>query len=341
MGVRMRDFAMPANIEVEEKTYSATYGKFIAQPFERGYGITIGNSLRRVLLSSIEGSAVTAIKIAGVQHEFATIPGVLEDVPQIIMNIKGLVIRCHSRSPRTIVLKGEKKGELKAKDIHTDETVEIINPDHHIATLTDNTKLEIEMEVSRGRGWVPAERNKREDMPIGVIPIDSLFSPVKKVNFWVENTRVGAITDYERLIIEIWTNGSVEPKEALVYGAYILQRHLDIFTKFVEVVEEEEEEEEKKIDEELLKKLTTPISELELSVRSANCLKEANITIIGELVQLTEQELLQHRNFGKKSLNELIEILNNMGLSFGMELPEEAKKVIEEAKKNAASQKEI
>lgn len=337
MGVRMRDFAMPGKINWDESNYSLTYGKFVAEPFERGYATTIGNSLRRILLSSIEGSAVTAVKIEGVQHEFSTIPGVLEDVPQIILNLKGLVLRSHSRSPKIITLIGEKKGELKAKDIVTDEAVEVINQEHHIATLTDNTKLNIEMEVGKGRGWVPAEKNKREDMPIGVIPIDSLFSPVKKVNFQVENTRVGAITDYEKLILEIWTNGSVEPKEALIYAAYILQRHLDVFTQLGEVVEEEEEESQEAIDQALIDKLKMPISELELSVRSANCLKEANIKTIGDLVQMTEQELLQHRNFGKKSLNELTEILKNMGLSFGMELSSEVKEKVKELSKNEAS----
>jgi len=330
MGVRMKDFAMPSKIVWDDKTYSPNYGNFTAEPFERGFGITIGNSLRRILLSSIEGSAVTAVKIEGVSHEFSTIKGVFEDVAQIVLNIKGLVLKSHSRGARTIFLRAEKKGEYKAKDILLDESVEIINPDHHILTVTDNTKVNIEMEVGKGRGWVPAEKNKREDMPIGVIPIDSLFSPIIKMNFKVENTRVGAITDYEKLIMEIWTNGSVEPKEALVYAAYILQKHFDVFTQLGEVVEEEEEAASDDMDEALIEKIKMPITELELSVRSANCLKDANINIMGELVQLTEQELLQHRNFGKKSLNELAAILKNMGLSFGMEFSEEVKKRLQE-----------
>lgn len=332
MGVSMKDFMMPKEVVVDQKSYSPTYGKFIIEPFERGYGITIGNSLRRVLISSIEGSAVTAVKIDGVHHEFSTIPGVLEDVPQIILNIKGLVLRLHSRTPKTISLKAEKKGEVKAKDIITDETVEIVNREHHIATITADTKLEIEMEVARGRGYVPAERLKREDQPIGLITIDAIFSPVKKVTFFVENTRVGQITDYDRLVLEIWTNGSVEPKEALIYASYILQRHFDVFSQLGKIEEEEEEELKEEIDQQLVNKLLMPISELELSVRSENCLKEANIKTVGELVQHTEADLLKHRNFGKKSLQELVELLNSMGLSFGMELSQEIKKKLAEAK---------
>ncbi len=330
MGVRMRDFAMPAKIICDEKTYSSNYGKFVAEPFERGYGVTVGSSLRRVLLSSIEGSAVTAIKMAGVQHEFSTIPGILEDMPQIILNIKGLVLKSHTSSTKVITLKGEKKKEYKAKDIITDDTVEIINPDHHILTMTENTKLNIEMEVGKGRGWVSSEKNKKTDMPIGFIAVDSLFSPVTRMNFEVENTRVGAITDYEKLIIEIWTNGGVEPKEALVYASYIIQRHLDVFGVLGEVVEEEDEVIEDGFDESLMDKMKMSISELELSVRSANCLEEASIRTIGELVTKTEPELLQHRNFGKKSLNELNDILKKMGLSFGMKLHEDIKKKIDE-----------
>ncbi|MDP8233953.1 MAG: DNA-directed RNA polymerase subunit alpha [Candidatus Saelkia tenebricola] len=330
MGVRMRDFAMPSTIVWDDKTYDLNYGKFVAEPFERGFGVTVGNSLRRILLSSIEGSAVTAVKIKGVDHEFSTISGVFEDVAQVVLNIKGLVLRSHSRSPKTISLQCDKKGEYKAKDIISNENVEIINSDHHMLTLTDNIKVNIEMEVGRGRGWVSAEKNKREDMAIGVIPIDSLFSPIVKMNFKVENTRVGAITDYEKIIMEVWTNGSVEPKEALVYASYILQKHFDVFTQLGEVVEEEEEVISEEMDDSLVEKVKMSISELELSVRSANCIKDAGINSIGELVQLTEQELLQHRNFGKKSLNELVAILKDMGLSFGMEFSEDVKKKLQE-----------
>ncbi|MCM8783499.1 MAG: DNA-directed RNA polymerase subunit alpha [Candidatus Omnitrophica bacterium] len=308
---------MPKKLVFDEKTYTDFYGKFIAEPFEKGYGVTIGNSLRRVLLSSIEGAAVTNVKIEGVLHEFSTIPGVLEDVPQILLNIKNLVVKTNTRTPHTITLKREKKGEVTAKDIVTDETAEIINRDLYIATLTKDTKFFVEMEVSRGRGYVPAERNKKEEQPIGIIPIDAIFSPVRKVNFEVENTRVGQMTDYDKLILEIWTNGSMTPKDALLYAANILQRHLDIFVNFGELPEEEIHEEEE-AETELSDKLNTPISELELSVRSENCLKEANIKTIGDLVKCTEQDLLRYRNFGKKSLAEIQGILKGMGLSLGM-----------------------
>ncbi|MCM8779186.1 MAG: DNA-directed RNA polymerase subunit alpha [Candidatus Omnitrophica bacterium] len=318
MGIKWRDFEMPKKLVIEEKSYTDFYGKFIAEPFERGYGVTIGNSLRRVLLSSIEGSAVTNVKIEGVLHEFSTLPGVLEDIPQIILNIKNLVVRSHTRAPKIITINREKKGEVTARDIITDETVEVINPDLHIATLTKDTKFFLEMEVNRGRGYVPAEENKKEDQPIGVIPIDALFSPVRRVNFIVENTRVGQMTDYDRLILEIWTNGAMNPKDALLYASHILQRHLDIFVNFGELPEEEEIPEEEPEKEELMEKLNMPISELELSVRSENCLKAANIKTIGDLVKCTEQDLLKHRNFGKKSLAEIQGILKGMGLSLGM-----------------------
>jgi DNA-directed RNA polymerase subunit alpha len=321
MGIKWKDFQMPKRLECDESSYSNTYGKFIAEPFERGYGVTLGNSLRRVLLSSIEGSAITTIKLDGVSHEFSTIPGVLEDVTEIVLNIKNLVLRSHSRAPKSIYIKSEKKGEIKAKDIITDETIEILNPDLHIATLTKDTKFNMELQVSRGRGYVPAELNKKEDQSIGVIAIDSIFTPVKKVNFYVENTRVGQRTDYDRLILEIWTNGGISPKDALLYASNILQRHLDVFVNFGQLPEEEEEEEEISDEEKLLyEKLRLPISELELSVRSSNCLREANIKSIGDLVRKTESELLSFRNFGKKSLSEINALLKGMGLSLGMKV---------------------
>ncbi|MGE4357420.1 MAG: DNA-directed RNA polymerase subunit alpha [Candidatus Omnitrophota bacterium] len=333
MGVKWRDFEMPKKLILDENTYTDYYGKFIAEPFERGYGITLGNSLRRVLLSSIEGAAVTNVKIEGVMHEFSTIPGVLEDVPQILLNIRNLVVKSRTRTPHIITIKREKKGEVTAKDIITDETVEIINRDLHIATLTKDTKFFVELEVSKGRGYVPAERNKKEDQPIGVIPVDAIFSPVRKVNFVVENTRVGQMTDYDKLILEIWTNGAISPKEALLYASNILQRHLDIFVNFGELPEEEEIiEEDKAAEAELLDKLNTPISELELSVRSENCLREANIKTIGDLVKCTEQDLLKYRNFGKKSLSEIQAILKDMGLSLGMGV-ESSKKSSKKGKK--------
>lgn len=319
MGVKWRDFQMPKRLDCDETVYSETYGKFIAEPFEKGYGVTLGNSLRRILLSSIEGSAVTSIRIEGVRHEFSTIPGVLESVTEIILNIKKLVIRSHSKVPKIIQVRAEKKGELKGVDIICDESLEILNPDLHIATLTRDTRLYIEMEVSRGRGYVPAEGNKKEG--VDTIAIDSIFTPITKVNFRVENTRVGQRTDYDRLITEIWTNGSINPKEALLYGANILQRHLDVFVSYGQLPEEEEEDEEISAEEQLMyEKLRLPISELELSVRSANCLKDANIKSIAELVRKTESELLTFRNFGKKSLTEINDLLKAMGLSLGMKV---------------------
>lgn len=319
MGIAWKDFEMPKKLLCDESTSTETYGKFIAEPFERGYGTTLGSALRRILLSSIEGSAVTSVKIDSVQHEFSSIPGVVEDVTEIILNIKKLILRSHSRQPKVIEIKAEKKGEVNAEDIIHDETIEIINPDLLIASLTKNTKFHIEMEVGKGRGYYPAEKNKKEGQPIGVIPIDSVFTPVTKVNFHVENTRVGQITDYDKLILEIWTNGSISPKDALLYASHILQKHLDIFVNFGKLPKEEEEE-EVRVDEELYTKLRMPVSELELSVRSANCLKEAKIRTIGELVQKTEAEMLKYRNFGKKSLAEIQEIISRMGLSLGIKI---------------------
>jgi len=324
MAVKLKSFELPKKIVFEEGTYSPTYGKVIAEPFEKGYGVTIGNSLRRILLSSIEGTAVTKVKITGALHEFSAIPGILEDVSQVLMNIKGIVLRSHFKNPKPMFLSVSKKGKVTAKDIKTDETVEIINSDHHIATLTEDKKLEIEMTVDRGRGYVPAERNKTGDEPVGVIAMDSLFSPVKKVDIEVKDTRVGYITDYDKLILEVWTNGSMEPKEILLYAANILQRHLDVFLTIGKLPEEmEEEEEESKDKEDLKKKLGKPISELELSVRSSNCLAEASIRTIGDLVKKKETEMLKYKNFGKKSLTEINNILSSMGLHLGMELEEE------------------
>ncbi|PIP68526.1 MAG: DNA-directed RNA polymerase subunit alpha [Candidatus Omnitrophica bacterium CG22_combo_CG10-13_8_21_14_all_43_16] len=324
MGISWKTFEMPKKLDCDDASYSKTYGKFIAEPFERGFGSTIGNSLRRILISSIEGSAVASIKIDGVLHEFSTIPGVLEDVPQIILNIKQLILKSESRTPKILRLKASKKGEITAKNIATDDTVEIINPDLHIATLTKDTSFNMELEIGMGRGFVPSERNKKEGQAIGVISVDSIFAPVRRVSYHVENTRVGQITDYDKLILEIWTNGSMEPKDAILYASHILNKHLDVFLKFGQiVVEDEEQEEETKENKELLDKLKLPVSELELSVRSGNCLREARIKTIGELVTKTEQEMLQYRNFGKKSLQEITEIITEMGLSLGMEIPKE------------------
>ncbi|MFA5060430.1 MAG: DNA-directed RNA polymerase subunit alpha [Candidatus Omnitrophota bacterium] len=326
MGVKWRDFQMPKRLDCDESTYNNTYGKFIAEPFERGYGVTLGNALRRILLSSIEGSAVTAIRIDGVSHEFSTLSGVLESVTDIVLSVKNLVLRSHSKTPKTIYIKTDKKGPITAKDIICDETVEVLNPNLHIATLTRDIKFHMELEVSRGRGYVPADQNKKEDAPVGTIAVDSIFTPLVKVNFFVENTRVGQRTDYDKLILEIWTNGGVNPKEALLYGANIMQRHLDVFVNYGQLPEEEEEEEEITAEEKALyEKLRLPISELELSVRSSNCLKEANIKTIADLVKKSEPELLGFRNFGKKSLTEIDELLKVMGLGLGMKI--DAKKL--------------
>ncbi len=321
MGIKWRDFQLPKKLECEESSYTGNYGKFFAAPFERGYGVTLGNALRRLLLSSVEGSAVTSVKISGVQHEFSTISGVMEDVPEIILNLKGLILKSNSKVPKMLYIKKNTKGEVKAKDIQTDESVEVINPDLHIATITGDIKFNMEIEVARGRGYVPQEANKRDDQVIGTIPIDSIFSPVKRVNFNVENTRVGQKTDYDKLILEIWTNGAVNPKDALLYGSNILQRHLDIFVNFGQLPDDEEEEPEMTKEEiALYEKLKLPISELELSVRSSNCLREANIKTIADLVKRAEDEMLGFKNFGKKSLTEIKELLTGMNLNLGMQI---------------------
>ncbi len=319
MVIRTKDFQIPKKLEFDKESSSPNYGKFFAEPFERGFGTTIGNALRRVLLSSIAGAAVTSVRIQGVLHEFSTITGVKEDVTDIILNIKNLRLKLLSDKPKTIHLKKKGPGETKAKDIIHDGDVEILTPSLLIATLDKEATLDIEMTVKIGRGYVPAERNKEEGMPIGVIPIDAIFSPIKKVNVTVENARVGRVTDYDKLIMEIWTDGSVRPDDALAFSAKILKDHLNIFINF----EEQEEvpvqpEEEKHI--EFNRNLLRSVNELELSVRAANCLKNANIRTIADLVTKTEAEMLKTKNFGRKSLNEIKEILAEMGLSLGMKV---------------------
>ncbi len=321
----LKGFEMPRQLGCDEQAYSDTYGKFVAEPFERGYGMTIGNSLRRILVSSIEGTAVTNVRINGVLHEFSTIPGVLEDTSEIILNIKNLVLRSHSTVPKEIHIHVEKKGPVTAKDIVHDNTIEVLNPNLHIATLTKSAKFDMTLTVNRGRGYVPAERNKGEENPIGVIAVDSIFTPVRKVNLHIENTRVGQITDYDKLILEIWTNGSVTPKDALLQGSNIFQKHLDIFVNFGKPLEEEKVVESKE-DVELWEKLKMPVTELELSVRSANCLREEKIKTLEQLVRKTESEMLKYRNFGKKSLAEINVVLSELGLSLGMKLPKRPKK---------------
>ena len=322
MGIKWKDFQMPKRLECDEASYTQTYGKFIAEPFERGYGVTLGNSLRRMLLSSIEGAAVTSIRFDTNQHEFSTVAGVVEDVTEIVLNIKKLVLRSQSKTPKTISIKKNQKGPITAADIDTDETIEVVNKDLHIATLNKDTKFYLEMEVARGRGYVAAEFNKKEDQPIGVIAIDSIFSPVIKAAFSTENTRVGQRTDYDRLILEIWTNGATSPKDALLYGSNILQRHLDVFVGFGKLPEEEIEEEAQMNPEEisLYEKLRLPISELELSVRSSNCFREEGIKIIADLAKRGEEEMLALRNFGRKSLTEVKELLAGLNLSLGMKV---------------------
>jgi DNA-directed RNA polymerase subunit alpha len=320
MGIKWRDFQLPKHLECDEATHTPIYAKFIAEPFERGFGVTLGNSLRRVLLSSIEGSAVTSIKVEGVLHEFSSLDGVMEDITDIVLNVKNLVLRLHSRASKTIYIKKNKEGKVTARDIITDGTVEVLNPDLHLFTLTKDKKINMELEVGRGRGFVPAEQNKKEEHSIGVVPVDSIFSPIKKVSFKVENTRVGQRTDYDKLILETWTNGAIDPKDAMLYASNILQRHLDVFMNLGQLPEEYEEEETMSPQEEALyEKLRLPISELELSVRSSNCLREANIKTIADLVKRTESEMLGFRNFGKKSLTEIKELIAGMSLSLGMQ----------------------
>ncbi|HLG22772.1 MAG TPA: DNA-directed RNA polymerase subunit alpha [Candidatus Manganitrophaceae bacterium] len=322
MIIKTKDFQVPKKLDVEKETLSKTYGKFFAEPFERGFGATIGNSLRRILLSSIAGAAVTSIKIEGVLHEFSTIPGVKEDVTDMILNIKNLRLKLHSDKPKMIHLKKKGGGEARAKDIIHDADVEILTPDLHIATLDKDGNLDMEMTVKTGRGYVPAERNKEEGTAIGVIPIDAIFSPIRKVNFTVENARVGRVTDYDKLIMEVWTDGSVRPDDVLGFAAKIFKDHLSIFINFEEL--EQPEEQEAGEGKESNKNLLRSVHELELSVRAANCLKNANIRTIADLVQRSESEMLKTKNFGRKSLNEIKEILQEMGLSLGMKIDESA-----------------
>jgi DNA-directed RNA polymerase subunit alpha len=316
-----KDLIRPKRLEVEKETLTPFYGKFTAEPFERGFGITIGNSLRRILLSSLQGAAITSVKIDGVLHEFSTIPGAKEDITEIVLNLKEVRLKLHTEGPKTIRVKAEGPKVLKAGDILTGDAVEILNPDHYLATLSRDGKLSMEMVVKVGRGYVSAERNKEETQPIGTIPMDAIFSPIKKVNYTVTNARVGQITDYDKLTLEVWTDGSLNPEEAVAHAAKILKDQLFIFITFEEEEEAEmsypeDEEEKETFNENLLRS----VDELELSVRSANCLKHANIKLIGDLVQKTEAEILATKNFGRKSLNEIKEILAEMGLSLGMKL---------------------
>ena len=312
-----RSLIQPKRIEIDESTNDRFYAEFTCQPLERGFGITLGNALRRILLSSIHGAAIVSVRFDGVLHEFSTIPGVKEDVTDIILNLKGVRIKLHQDGPRTIRIDSKKEGVLKAGDILCDETVEILNPDHIIATLTGDSVMKAEMVVKMGKGYFPAQREKDADQPEGTINIDALYSPIKKVNYTVTHARVGQIADYDRLVLEIWTDGSVQPADALAYAAKILKHQLDVFINFSEE-EEEVERPDGETPADINDLLVRHVDDLELSVRSANCLKNAGINLIGELVQKTEAEMLKTKNFGRKSLNEIKEILSEQGLGFGM-----------------------
>lgn len=318
MIIRTKDFQIPKKLEVDKASLTANYGKFTIEPFERGFGTTIGSSLRRVILSSVAGAAVTSIKIEGVLHEFSSVPGVKEDVTDIILNIKNLKLKLHTEGSKTIHLKKKGAGKLLAKHIVPDADVEVLDPDMYIATLDKDGKIDVEMVVEIGRGYVPAERNKDEEMTIGTIPIDAIFSPIRKMNFTVEDARIGRVTDYDKLIMEVWTDGSVRPDDVLGFSAKILKDHLNLFINFEEA--EQVSEQDPDSTEEFNKNLLKNVHELELSVRAANCLKNASIRTIGDLVQRSESEMLRTKNFGRKSLNEIKEILVDMGLSLGMDV---------------------
>ena len=314
----MKGFQLPMRLEIDKETASPTYGKFTAEPFERGFGTTIGNSLRRVLLSSLPGAAVTSVRIEGVFHEFSTIPGVTEDVTIVILNMKKLRLKLHTDKAKAIRLKKKGQGEARASDIQPDPEVIILNPDLHIATLDKDVVLDMEMIVKPGRGYLPAERNKEEGLPIGVIPVDSIFSPIKRVNFHVENARVGRVTDYDKLNLEVWTDGSISAQEGVATAAAILRDHLEICILSEDLRELKREVSFEEGTSEINKHHSRSVNELELSVRAANCLKNANIKTIADLVQKTEMEMLKTKNFGKKSLNEIKEVLAEMGLGFGI-----------------------
>jgi DNA-directed RNA polymerase subunit alpha len=314
-----RELIRPRTIAIDEDSRTNFYGKFVCEPLERGFGITIGNSLRRILLSSLQGAAIVSVSFDNVVHEFTTIPGVIEDVTDIILNLKEIKLRLDEAEKAVIRLSKKGEGVATAGDIESDDLVSILNPEQHIATLNKEGKLNMEMVVKMGKGYVPAEKNKGKNQPIGVIPIDAIFSPIQKVNYVVTNARVGQITDYDKLTFEVWTDGSIVPEDAVAYGAKILKEQMSPFINFEEEPEPLEEEVEVK-EERLNENLFRPVSELELSVRSANCLKNANIKLIGELVQKTEAEMLKTKNFGRKSLNEIKGILEGMGLSLGMKL---------------------
>ena len=315
-----RDLIRPKKLQVETESLTNTYGKFFAEPFERGFGTTLGTGLRRVLISSLQGAAIVSVKAKGVLHEFSAIPGVTEDATDIILNLKGVRLKVHGNESRMVRIVQKGEGVVKAKDIITDNNVEILNPEHHIATCSKDANLEMDLMVKVGKGYVPADRNRDEKAPVGTIPIDAIFSPISKVNFTVTNARVGQITDYDKLTIELWSDGSVKPQDAVAYASKILKDQLSIFINFDEDVEPQEEAEPEEERERFNENLYRSVDELELSVRSANCLKNAGIKLIGELVSRSEAEMLKTQNFGRKSLNEIKDILVDMGLTLGMKL---------------------
>jgi DNA-directed RNA polymerase subunit alpha len=314
-----KGFQKPKRLVANTDTLTDRYGMFTAQPFQRGFGTTIGNSLRRVLLSSIEGAAITAVRIEGVEHEFSPIPGVVEDATDIILNLKQIPFKIMGEGVKTVRLTVDHAGDVRSGQIETDADVEVLDRDVHVATVSEGGKLSIEMRLKSGRGYVSADKNFDEDLALGYIPIDSVHSPVRKVNFAVEAARLGQMTDYDKLTLETWTNGAVSPQDAIGYAAKLLKDHMSIFINFEEVAEQTEEVSERGMDK-MSEVLNRSVEELELSVRSYNCLKNANIQSIGELVQKTEAEMLRTKNFGRKSLNEIKEILANMGLSLGMRI---------------------
>ncbi len=312
-----KGFQKPKRLEVEKGTLTSTFGRFHAQPFERGYGTTVGIALRRILLSSIEGAAITAVKIEGVLHEFSSVPGVVEDTTDIILNLKKVPFRCHGSQPEMLSLSAEGPGSVTAANLKCSSNVEILDPRVHLATLSEEGKLSMELRLRRGRGYVPADRNFDEDLAIGYIPVDSVHSPVHKVNYAVEDARLGQVTDYDRLLLEVWTNGSVAPQDAVAAAAKLLKDHMAIFINFEETPDEDLDFPTTE-DERMLEQLNRSVEELELSVRSYNCLKNADIKLIGDLVTRSEAEMLKTKNFGRKSLNEIKDLLAEMGLSLGM-----------------------
>lgn len=318
--MKWKPLTMPQEVVNDRSLAAENYSRFIIEPLERGYGVTLGNSLRRVLLSSIQGAAVVSIRIKGCLHEFATLPGLYEDVTNIVLNVKGLIIRLHSDDMRTLHFKSNKKGKVTAGMFTGNSEVEILNPDHHICELTDDIEFEIELDICDGRGYNLSETNKRPDAPVGTVFVDSLFSPVTRVAYTVENTRIGQKTDYDRLILEITTNGAVSPEDALSYASKLLKDHLQLFIHMDEAVLVQEEKAEDEETTRVRNLLKTRVDELELSVRSSNCLRAANIQSLEELVTKTEADMLKYRNFGRKSLNEIGSLLESMDLHFGMDI---------------------